>query len=149
MQLIGTVFQGGGTYGDFGWMIPQPEFSNALFVFNDNQEQFLAHLNDSKSTYGCAPGGGNAIVRPYQCQNPPRAAGIPTGSMGASYSALSPDTALMIDNAVKVIESLLSSGRYNRVFYSATSENGPLGTGIFKVSKEVKDYILEKLRALT
>ena len=40
MQVIGSVFTGGGKPGDFGWMLRQTEYDGALFIFNDNEEQF-------------------------------------------------------------------------------------------------------------
>ena len=70
MQVIGSIFGGGGKAGDFGWMIQQPEYDDALFIFNDNEEQFLAFRKNPKSGAGCARGGGNAIIRPYQCAEP-------------------------------------------------------------------------------
>jgi hypothetical protein len=148
MKLIGTVFQGVGKYGDFAWMIEQPEFSDSLFIFNDNEEQFLAHLNDPESSIGCSAGGGNAVIRPYQCQNPPRAAGIPTGSNGRGYANLSYGTKIIIDKAIQVIDVHLSTGQYSQMFYSSATENGLLGTGIFKVETDVNNYILEQLKML-
>lgn len=129
-------------------MIEQPEFSDSLFIFNDNEEQFLAYLNDPESSIGCSAGGGNAVIRPYRCQDPPRAAGIPTGSKCRGYTSLSQETKLVIDKAIQVIDLLLSAGQYSQVFYSSTTENGLLGTGIFNVENDVKVYILEQLKAL-
>lgn len=73
IEVIGSVFAGAGKIGDFAWMIRQPEYADVLFVFNDNEEQFRAYRKDPQGSYGCSPGGGNAIIRPYQCQSPPRA----------------------------------------------------------------------------
>jgi len=42
MQVIGSIFAGSSKTGDFGWMIEQPEYGDSLFIFNDNEEQFLA-----------------------------------------------------------------------------------------------------------
>jgi hypothetical protein len=77
--VSGKIFNGTGKDGDFGWMILQDQYRDVLFIFNDNVKQFTAHQNDSLDPEGCSPGGGNAIIRPYQCLTPPRAAGIPTG----------------------------------------------------------------------
>ena len=76
-KLIGSVFGGTGKDGDFDWMITQDHYEDALFVFNDNKAQYKAHRDRPKDLAGagCAPGGGNAIIRPYQCKTPPRAAG--------------------------------------------------------------------------
>jgi hypothetical protein len=40
MQVIGSQFSKVGAPGDFGWMIEGSEYHDALFIFNDNEEQF-------------------------------------------------------------------------------------------------------------
>ena len=148
LQVIGSIFAGGGKAGDFGWMIQQTEYADALFVFNDNEEQFLSHRKNPKVGTGCDVGGGNAVVRPYQCENPPRAIGIPTGSKGNSYSSLTAHVQQTIDDAISAIQSLIATGRYQRLFYSAANTAGALGTGIFDVGDDVKRYIVARLRAI-
>jgi hypothetical protein len=64
------------------------DYADALFVFNDNEEQFRAHRQDPGDPRGCARGGGNAAIRPYQCAEQVRAAGIPTGVDRAGYPQL-------------------------------------------------------------
>ena len=146
-QVIGSQFAGGGRDGDFAWMIEQDAYADALFVFNDNEEAFRAYQRDPAGGAGCSRGGGNAVIRPYRCADPPRAAGVPTGASGRGYSALTNDVRGAIDEAFAVIDELLASGRYARVFYSADAAGG-LGTGIFTVADDVKAYIVERLRAL-
>lgn len=149
VKVIGSVFKGRDRIGDFGWMIQQPEFQDALFIFNDNEEQFLEHQRNPNSAFGCAPGGGNAVIRPYQCQSsPPRASGIPTGKQGSGYSNLTPEVQQVINLAIQGIVKLLETGRYQRAFYSAANDQGELGTGIFQVSSDVKDYITQQLKSL-
>jgi hypothetical protein len=147
MEVIGSQFAGAGRSGDFAWMIEQDEYADALFVFNDNEEQFRAYQRDRTGGAGCSRGGGNAVIRPYRCADPPRAAGVPTGAHGGGYSALTDDVRGVIDDAFAVIGELLATGRYARVFYSADADGG-LGTGIFTVADDVKAYIVDKLRAL-
>ena len=77
------------------------------------------------------------MIRPYQCQDPPRAAGIPTGSGGMGYLELNDHVRSVIDPAISDIRELLQTGRYERVFYSSDGKGG-LGTGIFTVADEVK-----------
>src|SRR5229473_2159509 len=71
------------SYGDFGWMRSQTEYVDALFIFNDNEEQFLAHVSNpsDRSDFACGAGGGNARIRPWQCETIPRSAGVPTGKL--------------------------------------------------------------------
>lgn len=148
MQVIGSVFSRGGRDGDFNWMIDRPEYADALFIFNDNEEQFRAHCDNPRDAYGCSSGGGNAAIRPYQCKEPPRAAGIPTGVDGKGYGKLTGEVRAVIDRAIANIRGLIASGRYSRVIYSAADASGQLGTGIFKVATDVKQYIVEQLQSL-
>ena len=147
MQVIGSQFSGPGAPGDFGWMIERPEYADALFIFNDNEEQFRAYVEDPTGGAGCSRGGGNAVIRPYRCADPPRAAGVPTGSGGAGYASLTDAVQGVVDEAIGVVRELLASGRYERVIYSAAADGG-LGTGIFSVGDDVKRYIVDELRKL-
>lgn len=148
MQVIGSIFTGGGKPGDFGWMIQQPEYADALFIFNDNEEQFREFRRNPKGGFGCDKGGGNAVIRPYQCKEPQRATGIPTGVDQCGYEKLTAHVRQVIDEAIAAIRQLLGTGRYQRVFYSAANEAGDLGTGIFDVGNEVKNYITAEIRKL-
>lgn len=141
IQVIRSTFSGVGRDGDFSWMIGQPEYATALFIFNDNEEQFLEHQRMAGERHFCDAGGGNAAIRAYQCIEPQRATGIPTGRHGG-YTELSPQAAAVIDNALAVLDQLLASGRYDTVIYSWDDHAGTLGTGIFRVAREVLDYIV-------
>jgi hypothetical protein len=147
ISVVGSVFAGRGRAGDFAWMIDQPEYADALFVFNDNEGEFRAHQRHAPGARQCHAGGGNAVIRPYQCQDPPRAAGIPTGD-SQGYPRLTDTARAAIDDALAAIRALLATGRYQRVFYSAADDSGALGTGIFVVGDDVKRYIVDGLRGL-
>ena len=154
IEVIPVVYKAG-AYGDFMWMRKQPGYENAYFVFNDNEEQFLAHEKDPESAAGCAAGGGNAAIRPWRCEKPPRAGGVPTGVSGHGYQALTPEVRAIIDRAVARIKSDVTHYNFSRVFYScrkgddgACAEDGDLGTGIFNVDKEVRGYIVSKLKSI-
>jgi hypothetical protein len=155
MQVIGSKFTSGDQKSDFNWMIEQPKYADALFIFNDNEEQFLEHRNNpgSKTGDGCRDGEGNAGIRHYQCQDLPRAAGIPTGGSKGGYQKLDERTKsgksvqALIDEALDTIKEVAQKNNYQRIFYSA-EPNGDLGTGIFKVGIEVKKYIVKQLMAL-
>ena len=148
VQIIGAVFSGRGQVGDFAWMITQQEFGDSLFVFNDNEVQFRAFRADPSGGAGCSPGGGNAVIRPYRCQHPPRAAGVPTGD-SAGYSRLDPHARGIIDEALSVIADLLATGQYRRLFYSADARDPDLlGTGIFDVGEDVRRHVVARLKAL-
>lgn len=58
IKLVPSIFSGRNKLGDFSWMIKQPEYNDALFIFNDNQEAFYGKLKRK----GC----GNAVIRPYR-----------------------------------------------------------------------------------
>jgi hypothetical protein len=148
LQVIGSVYRGANQLGDFRWMIEQSDYQDTLFIFNDNEEQFLAHQQNPDSHLGCAPGSGNAVIRPYQCQSPPRAAGIPTGIHGQGYSRLILTHQQVIDQSLSVIRSLVATGHYQRVIYSTDPSGHTLGTGIFQVGEDVKAYIVSQLQQL-
>ena len=142
--VIGSVFRGPGTAGDFKWMIERREYDRSLFIFNDNEEQFDAFVGgDCKS--GWAAGVGNAAIRPYQCASFRRAAGAPTGSRGSGYSSLTEDVMQKIYQPLSIISKLFSTGDYGRVFLSLDPERATLGTGIFRVGDDVRDYIYRSL----
>ena len=148
MDVIGSQFEGGGKRGDFGWMIRRPDYDDALFIFNDNEEAFRAHQAHAAGSRQCQAGGGNAGIRPFQCQLPQRAAGIPTGANNQGYRRLDDHVRGVIDDALQVIRDLVAAGHYGRIIYSAENAAGDLGTGIFQVSGDVKRYIVEGLRQL-
>jgi hypothetical protein len=148
VEIIGAVFRRPGEYGDFRHMLADPQYADALFVFNDYETQFRAFRTDPRSAAGCSAGGGNAAIRPYRCQDPPRAAGIPTGD-GGGYSRLDDHARAVIDEALGVVRDLLAGGNYRRVFYSASPDDPDLlGTGIFVVGEDVRRYVVAQLRAL-
>lgn len=144
MKVIGSVFHGGHNDGDFKWMIKQKKYADALFVFNDNEQQYILHRDDPADADGCAEGGGNGVIRPWQCETPPRATGVPTGP---GYAKLTPHITKLIDEAVATVGKIATDENYARIFYSADS-HGHLGTGIFQVGDDVKAYIVQKLKAL-
>jgi hypothetical protein len=142
LTLLPSVFIGRNMIGDFAWMIKLPEFDDCLFVFNDDVEHVTSYEK----------GWGNAVIRPYSRNNPdtitPRAAGIPTGSRRAGgFQSLNPEVKSIIDTAVADIGNLIREHKYTRLVYSANPD-GTLGTGLFKVGKDVKSYILGSLTGL-
>lgn len=145
ISLVPSVFTKRGCIGDFEWMIDRPEFGRTLFIFNDNEEQFLAF--HAGRTSGGTRGGGNAVIRPYQVGANPRAAGIPTGKNGKGYPRLDDNARAHIDRAVEHIRGLLTTGRFDDVRYSAT-ETGELGVHLFSPSDDVKRYIVSQLREI-
>jgi hypothetical protein len=158
VQVIPVVFTGRGKSGDYEWMRNQPGYERAYFIFNDNEEQFLAHQKEPDGAEGCAPGGGNAAARPWQCDSPPRSAGVPTGtSASGGFQVLTPHTSEVIDQAFTVIDANVRKYGFDKVVYSscvkASSPNctldDDLGTGIFQTSEEVRKYIVWKLKDLS
>lgn len=144
-EVIGSVFNGPNQPGDFAWMIRQPEYDDAFFVFNDNEAEFRRHQQHGADAGLCRPGGGNAVIRPYQCRSPQRAAGVPTGDHSGGYPALTDHVRDVIDSAIEAVAA--ASSGFDRVFHSA-DRSGELGTGIFAVDDAVKRYIVEQLREL-
>jgi hypothetical protein len=53
----------------------------------------------------------------------------------------------LIDGAFAIIRDMLRTGKYDMIVYSDDGQGG-LGTGIFRVSRDVKDYIMKGLHEL-
>jgi hypothetical protein len=145
MKVTKSQYTGPGSAGDFSWMIDRSEYSRSLFVFNDNEMQFIAFHTGHEA--GFTAGGGNAAIRPYQGHSPIRAAGIPTGEKGG-YQHLDLNVRALVDDAMAHIQRLLATGNYDQVIFSYDEANNTLGTGIFEVADEVKSYIFESIMAL-
>jgi hypothetical protein len=142
MKVIASIFTDPNKEGDFAWMIQQPQYSNALFLYNDNVEHRLKFIR----------GGGNAVIRPYNQFNPnvkiPQSAGIPTGSLqNGGFKVLDPSTKKYIDDAIDNIKNLIRIHQYKQVYYSAAPD-GTLGSGIFLIHPTVKIYITNQIRSL-
>ena len=145
MKVTKSQYTGSGCAGDFSWMIDRPEHARSLFIFNDNEMQFIAFHTGHEA--GFTAGGGNAAIRPYQGHSPIRAAGIPTGEK-SGYQQLDKNVRALVDEAIAHIQRLLSTGNYDQVVFSYDAANDTLGTGIFHVADEVKSYIFESIMAL-
>lgn len=150
VKVIGSVFQGAGQPGDFGWMVTQNAYKTAFFIFNDNEQQFLDfhdHEPSARPSSACSPGAGNGAMRPWQCAAPPRAGGIPTGSYGVGYAALTPEVLDLVDRAVAAISATVAEQGFTEVYYSSDGQGG-LGASTFAPAAEVKDYIVAQIAAL-
>jgi hypothetical protein len=151
------------SFGDFGWMRSQTEYADALFIFNDNEEQFLAHASSpsDRSDFACGAGGGNATIRPWQCETIPRSAGVPTGKLSENlecpgYRALTDDTKAIIDRSIANIKRVMNQYQFRQIFYSSCEKgpdrdctlDGDLGTSNFCVAEPVRAYIVQSLKML-
>ena len=150
IRVIKSRHVSDGKDGDFGWMIRQPQYDRTLFLFNDNEGEFLAHHGGGSHT--CGTGGGNAIIRPYQCRTPQRALGIPTGTYDKGihhkgYSRLDDHVVGILDLAFARLDELLASGRYDSVAFS-WDDDTKLGGKIFNTAQPVRDHIVERILAI-
>lgn len=147
MNVIKSVFRGEDREGDFGWMIRQPQHDRTLFIFNDNEEEFYAHFRGTPHT--CSAGGGNAVIRPYQCDPHRRAAGMPTGTYKAGphhmgYTSLDDQVRRAIADSITQIESLLATDRFDSLAFS-WSDDTKLGGKIFATAQVVRDHIVDEI----
>lgn len=137
MKVIGVKYDG--PEMDFELLMEQ--YTNALFIFNDNE-------NDHHTA---VQGGGNAAVRIYNRYSDleiPLSAGIPTGKNGRGYHDLN-EGKEAIDYSFEEIKTLIEKYGYDTVVYSCNTYDSPLvGTGIFKVDKEVLEYITNLILSL-
>jgi hypothetical protein len=138
MQIIPSVFTGLNKEGDFNFMIKSGNYERTLFLFNDNTEE---HFTNRK-------GGGNAIIRPFNRYSNGKiySAGIITGNRfnGGGFKTLNHDAKFHIDSCFLEIENLLRTGNYDNIYYSAELD-GLIGTSIFVVSRDVREYITTKI----
>ena len=148
--VVPSLFQGGGQKGDYAYDISQPEHKTTLFVFTDNTERRGEAGSASIRPYIRDPRYGNVVgistgVRP---QNQAR---TNTGFMNLDESGARE----WIDADITQLRKMLLSGRFSRVMYPADSikkmqtDNfigAPvLGSGVFVVGDDVKQYITEKI----
>ena len=96
-------------------------------------------------------GGGNAGIRPYQCQPSPLASGIPTGTYDPGihekgYSVLDDHVKTVLADAFQQIESLLATGRFTSLAFSWNKDT-KLGGYIFNAAQDVRDYIVDRIFA--
>lgn len=145
IQIYGSSFKGEGRKGDFSFMIRQmldQGSSDCLFIFNDNVEDHTS----------CVKGGGNALIRVYNIHSgniPPLSAGIPTGMRGKGFASLESNLAKKhIDDAVEEVKVLLEMNTYRSMYFSSASD-GLIGSGIFNIGHDVRQYITDKIKSLT
>lgn len=139
INIIGSKYSN--YYTSFEYLMNCKELNKALFIFNDN-------ANEHKS---CKKGEGNAIMRiynKYSSYNPPRSAGICTGDYRSGYTCLS-QCKNEIDSNILEIKDLLLTRQYDTIVYSIdTYGNAIIGSGLFTISDDVKQYITNELLKL-
>lgn len=141
IEVIGTVFKKKGTEGDFEWQIKSNLYDNSLFLFNDDE-----YRNKWKKA-----GQGNAIIRKYNkyaMPTRPRSVGIVTGKDEKGYDKLTPEVKKAIDKTIEEAREIINKYSYKKVYYSASTPNGILGTSIFKVGDNVLKYITDQIKTL-
>jgi len=142
LEVIPVVFHGPNKEGDFLFEITSNHREKCLWIFNDNAND---HFTSKR-------GGGNACIRPFNKygvhKKSPKSAGISTGDLGRGYTDLV-SCKDHIDTCIQEIDELILTGNYTTLCYSCESATSrKLGTGIFNVNDQVKDYITEKIIAL-
>ena len=142
VEIIGIKFKFPNEYGDFYWMCNQKKFSGSLFIFNDNEE---SHETSEM-------GGGNATIRifnKYSDHNPPKSAGIPTGTLAfGGYQKFTPRIKKVIDDSFDEIKELIKKYNYHTLYFSSEPD-GKIGTSIFRVDDKVRNYITHNIYNLS
>jgi hypothetical protein len=138
IQVVPVIYKARNRDGDFSWMVQQPQWNDALFLFNDNIEHHQTNT----------AGGGNACMRPYNRHSnlpKPRSAGIPTGTLReGGFVEMTDQAKQSIDAAFEEVRDLIKTHKYQRVVYSAALRKDgkyELGTSIFQIGRSVTDYI--------
>jgi len=139
MQHIGTVYTKKGQEGDFDWQIRSGQYEDALFLFND----------DEKRHHWKKAGTGNAIIRKYNkhAVEKPRSHGIVTGNQ-VGYASLTEEAKKKIDECISEAKQIIEANGYKKVYYSASTPNGLLGTSIFQIGMDVREYITQQIQTL-
>ena len=139
MNIIGTVYSKKGQEGDFDWQIKSGLYEDALFLFND----------DEKRHHWKKAGTGNAVIRKYNQHaiSKPRSHGIVTGDI-IGYTSLTSHAKTQIDKCIQETKKIIQEHGYTRIFYSAATPNGLLGTSIFQIGEDVREYITQQIRTL-
>ena len=115
-------------------MIKLEKYMRTLFIFNDNEEDFISatrHLVNPDIPYTTSGrNGGNAKIRTYQIVSEIRAIGVPTGSNDIGYQVMDDK----FNEIMKLFKARLVK-RLNTSKYSAV---------ILKhITKLIKDTIAE------
>ena len=145
-HVIACYFTERGEYGDFEYMIQQPQYvKDGAFMFNDNLEDLK---NLARHT-----GGGNAVIRPYQHDDMgAHAIGFPTGpgfrSLDHAVLSFMDDDELLtvretLDLAfARLLCYLLKHSDKKKLYYSAAMGGSKIGLGIFAscTGEDVIDY---------
>lgn len=141
LEIIGTVFTNKGVEGDFEWQIKSGLYEDSLFIFNDDEKRRRWNIS----------GRGNAIIRKYNrysLPSRPRSAGIYTGDGKSGYDELTPRVKDLIDECIEEIRNIIKTHKYTKIYYSAKTPNGLLGTAIFNVHPDVIEYITNEIKKL-
>jgi hypothetical protein len=143
--VYGSSYLGSGRRGDFSFMIQQALDQNlfdSLYIFNDNVEDHSSAV----------VGGGVAAIRVYNIYSgllPPLSAGIPTGSHGVGFASLDSNLAKdHIDSAIEEIKNLIEMSGYKSLYFSSAPD-GLIGSKIFTIGQDVRQYITDQIRALS
>jgi len=151
ITVYGNIYKGGKS--DYSHYITQ--YPNALLIINDN---FIDSFTDSNGAGNASNNMRQHNIYSFFKHNKlrPCIAGITTGlSSGKEYIAgttlntklsdykyLTPKH--VIDNEIKIIKYIMIVWGYTEIIYSSES-NGILGSGIFKIPQDIKDYITHEL----
>ena len=68
---------------------------------------------------------------------------------GSGYTHLTEDVKKVIDRCITEIKEIIQKHGYKKIYYSAKTPNGLLGTSIFKVGDDVIDYITSQIKLLS
>lgn len=163
IQVKPTRFKVGEKMGDFSKMLADPKLCQSMVaMFNDNSYNFERAGMHPNIKQG--PGGGNAQVRPYECEG--HAIGMPTGpyadlnekvwiqfpcdTMKKEHTAQD-----VINEAFKRIVKRFAKDTKKKTLYYSINPNDPpgsnrIGLAIFagEVGEDVVNYITDKIQEI-
>lgn len=122
------------SFTDFEIMMHHPDYSNALFIFNDNETE---HGSTKK-------GNGNAVIRPfnnYSSLDKPKSFGIPTGKYRSGYMSYQ-EGIQAVYMACQEMTQLIQKHNYDTIVYCLKDITNPLmGSSLFQVDRDILRYI--------
>ncbi len=134
VMVLPVVLDKRGEYGDLEWMITQPEYEDALFLYPETYELRNTARRDLINT--------TTMYNPHGIRwEYPRSAGISNQSAFGLYRSLSEiGVKKSIDKAIVEIRQLIRCHHYKRIFYRQMQFN--------RGGEEIGDYINAVVQSL-
>lgn len=149
VELIPIVSYRNQSANDFLNIINQPEFDNALFLFDEDQEDFIKYAKflQSKNMNRLICKSFSSDLRDYRCLDLPKAAGIPVGVNGVGYTNIF-QAIPYIQAAIDYIRELLNTEKYSSIVYLSKDDGRTFSTYPMRQSHDIIEFITGSIEEL-